>query len=123
MIIHQRCGRTAKATHHGRNDCVSPEEAALANESLFLLRPEDFVVEVGTNAWNGRRIYRGNFQYNGTHYNLGVTDPVARDRFKMRPEGDYPLNNVYTCVSLTEPYEVDGRCHKLVAAIISNLPL
>jgi hypothetical protein len=35
-------------------------------------------------------------------------------------QGDHPLNDVYICVSLTEPYEQDGRCHKLVAAVIKN---
>jgi hypothetical protein len=54
---------------------------------------------------------------------LSLTDPVARDRFSAKEEGGYPLNDVYLCVSLTEPYEHDDRCHKLVAAIISNTPL
>jgi len=33
------------------------------------------------------------------------------------------LNDVYACISLTEPYEKDNRCHKVVAAILSNPPL
>lgn len=110
-------------TNTGCYDCISQAEAATLHDSLALIRPGDFVVEVGTNYWTGKKTYRGRFEYNGTHYNLSLTDPVARDRFSAKQEGGYPLNDVYLCVSLTEPYEHDDRCHKLVAAIISNTPL
>jgi hypothetical protein len=88
----------------------------------MLIRPENFTVEVGRNYRTGKKSCRGKFDYNGTHYNLSVTDPIARDAFATKPEGDYPWNDVYICVSLTEPYEHDDRCHKLVAAIISKKP-
>ena len=55
--------------------------------------------------------------------NLSVTDPAARDVFGTKEEGHYPLNDVYLCISLTEPYEHDDKCHKLVAAIISQQSL
>ena len=54
---------------------------------------------------------------------LSVTDPVVRGAFAGKEETDYPLNDIYLCVSLTEPYEHDDRCHKLVAAVIVNGPL
>ena len=110
-------------TYAGNYDCISHAEAAALRNSLVLIRPDNFIVEVGRNYWTGRRSYRGKFECNGTHYNLSVTDPVVRDAFAAREETDYPLNDVYLCVSLTEPYEHDDRCHKLVAAIISNPPL
>jgi hypothetical protein len=110
-------------TNAGHFDCISHAEAATVHDSLLLIRPDIFVVEVGRNHWTGRKSYRGKFQYNGTHYNLSVTDPVVRDAFAAKEEADYPLNEVYLCVSLTEPYEHDDRCHKLVAAIISKQPL
>ncbi len=59
----------------------------------------------------------------GTHYNFSVTDPVVRSAFSRKDEGDYSISDVYVCLSLTEPYEGDGRCHKLVAAIMKNPPL
>lgn len=80
---------------------------------LVLIRPESFSVEVGRNYWTGRKSFRGAFMYNGTYYNLSVTDPVARDAFGPKEEGQYPLNDVYLCVSLTEPFEHDDKCHKL----------
>jgi hypothetical protein len=100
---------------------MSPEEAATQNSSLFLIQPENFAVEVSSSTWNGKtkRIYRGNFIYNQTYYSLSLTDPAARNVFKNENEGQYPIEKVYLCVSLTEPFD-DGRCHKLVAAIITN---
>ena len=110
------------STNAGVYDCISQAEAATAHDSLVLIRPDHFIFEVGRNYWTQKKSYRGKFEYNGTPYNLSVTDPVTRDKFAAKEEGDYPLNDVYLCVSLTEPYEHDDRCHKLVAAIISNPP-
>ena len=110
-------------TQTGHYNCMSQDEAATVHDSLLLIRPDNFKVEVGTNYWTGRKTCRGKFDYSGAHYNLSVTDPAVWNTFASRPEGDYPLNDVYLCVSLTEPYEQDDRCHKLVAAIITNPPL
>jgi len=111
------------STSAGVYDRISQTEAATVSDSLVLIRPEQFYVEVGRNYWTGRKSFRGAFTYNGTHYSLSVTDPVVRDVFGLKEEDRYPLNNVYICVSLTEPHEHDDKCHKLVAAIISQRPL
>ena len=110
-------------TSAGLNDCISHAEATTVHDSLLLIKPGNFAVEVGRNHWTGRKSYRGKFEYNGTHHNLSVTDPIVRDAFAGEDEGDYPLNDSYLCVSLTEPYEHDDRCHKLIAAVISKGPL
>lgn len=112
-------------TRAGYYDCMSPAEAATLENSLLLIKKKAFTVEVGTSSWNGRtkRIYRGKFDYKGIQHNFSLTDPVARSAFSTKQEGDHPLNDVYLCVSLTEPYKEDGRCHKLVAAVIRNPPL
>jgi hypothetical protein len=112
-------------TRAGVYDCMSPAEAATLQNSLLLIRKRDFIVQVGNSTWDGKtkRTYRGKFDYRGTLHNLSLTDPVARNAFSSKEEGEYPLNDVYLCVSLTEPYSEDGRCHKLVAAIICNPPL
>ncbi len=107
----------------GCNDCIGEAEASTLPDSLLLIKPENFNVEVGKHYWTGNRSYRASFDYNGTHHNLSLTDPVARDAFAPKEEGAYPLTDLYLCVSLTEPYEHDDRCHKLVAAIIKNPPL
>ena len=112
-------------TRAGVYDCMSPAEAETLQNSLLLIKKKDFTVEVGSSTWDGRtkRIYRGKFDYKGTHYNFSLTDPAARAAFSAKDEGDYPLTDVYLCVSLTEPYKEDTRCHKLVASIIKNPPL
>lgn len=112
----------ADHTRAGLYDCMSPIQAQTLKSSLLLIKKKTFTVEVGSSTWNGRtkRIYRGKFEHKGTRHNFSLTDPVARRVFADKEEGDYPLSDVYLCVSLTEPYEEDGRCHKLVAAVIAN---
>jgi Dual OB-containing domain len=112
-------------TRAGCYDCMSPAEAETLKSSLLLIKKKEFTVEVGSSTWDGRtkRIYRGKFDYKSTHHNFSLTDPVARQGFSGKEQGEYPLSDVYLCISLTEPYEEDGRCHKLVAAAITSPPL
>jgi hypothetical protein len=108
------------STRAGVYDCMSSAEASTARNSLLLIKNKDFTIEVGSRIWDGvkSRTYRGNFQYNGTYYSFSLTDPTARKAVEGKDEGEYPLNDVYLCVSLTEPFDEDGRCHKLVAGVI-----
>ena len=55
-------------------------------------------------------------------HELKLTD-LSRLVGLARENGVYPLNNVYLCISLTEAYDGDGCCHKLVATILSEQPL
>lgn len=114
------------STSAGSFNCISQSEASTLHDSLVLIKRKNFVVEVGSKTWQGRtsKTYRGNFKYKGTDYSLSLTDPVATEVFSTKDGGEYELNNVYLCISLTEPWEKDhNRCHKLVAAIIKNPPL
>jgi hypothetical protein len=111
------------STTTGTFDRISQAEAATVHDSLVLVKPEDFAVEVGRNYWTGRNSFRGTFRYNGTYHNLSITDPVVRDVFGKKEQGHYPLNDVYLCISLTEPFEHDDKCHKLVAAVICQQTL
>jgi hypothetical protein len=115
-------GRTSSGVY----DCISQAEAAPLGDSLVLIKTERIRVEVRSKTWEGRksRVYRGRFRYNGVGYCLKVTDPVAMAVFDAKGEGDYEINDVDLCVSLTEPWERDNnRCHKLVASILRNPPL
>ncbi len=110
----------------GAFNCISQEEAATLRDSLMLIRPEHFSVKVGSKTWDGRtrKTYRGSFRYRGISYILQLTDPITISHFETADVGDYALNNVHICVSLTEPWPVDNnRCHKLVAAVFSEQPL
>ena len=110
-------------TSAGLYDCLSQGEAAQLNDSLLLIKAKNFTIKIGTSYWNGKKTYRGDFSYKNVAHNLSLTDPIARDVFGPKGEGDYILSDVYLCISLTEPYKEDGRCHKLVAAVIRNPPL
>ena len=114
------------STGTGVFNCISQAEAATLHDSLLLIKKKTFTVEVGSKTWNGKttKTYRGNFKYKGTDYSLSLTDPVAINAFAAKDEGDYKLSDVFLCISLTEPWKKDNnRCHKLVAAIMSNPPL
>ncbi|MBI4876852.1 MAG: hypothetical protein HY822_19620 [Acidobacteria bacterium] len=114
------------STHHGTNDCVSQASAARLTSSLLLIKPQTLNVQVQTEGGvfgPAKKRVRADFRYNGTVYNFVVTDPVAELAFLARGEGVFPLDSAYLCVSLTEAYERDGRCHKLVAAIIREQAL
>lgn len=103
----------------GYFDCMSEAEAFTVRGSLVLIKPDNFSVEVGPHYYTGKRTWRAGFAYNGTHYNMSLTDPVVTSKYAT--DGTYALNDVYTCISLTEPWEKDNnRCHKLVAAVITN---
>ena len=110
-------------THHGVNDCVSGQLARTLTSSLVLIRPDSVVIRVGREgAAEFPRKTRALFKYDGVDYSLKVTDPVAEEPFQIQGDGEYPLDDVYFCVSLTEPWERDGRCYKIVAGILGRQP-
>jgi hypothetical protein len=105
----------------GWNNCIGAEQAEEIHDSLVLIRPENLAVAVRSETREGaiaKKCWTA-FRYNGTHYRLRLTDPIVTKAFQAKNEGDYPFEDVYICVSLTGPYKEDGRCHKLVAAVLS----
>ena len=112
-------------TSHGLFDCVTSEDTRQANASLYLLHLDSFTLELCPILQN-RRSYRGLFEHRGVHHNFSVTDPAARDHLdagKATRIPFQPASSLYLCVSLTEPYPGDHRCHKLIAAILTDPPL
>ena len=107
-------------TSTGNYDCVSRTKAKKLRNSLLLIKRKNFTVKVTPNSYDGKRTVRGAFEYQGVRHNLSLTDPVARSAFWYKGLGDYPLQDVYLCLSLTEVFQADRRCHKLVAAVISD---
>ena len=70
-----------------------------------------------------KRRVRADFEYNSTGYRFMVTDPIAEKAFLGDNDGVFPVLDAYLCISLTEPFEGDGKCHKLVATIFTEEPL
>jgi hypothetical protein len=124
------CGRTdpplkplSEFAEPALYDRISQEEAYALHNSLLFIKPDSIRIHVEINPWTNKKQTRGDFVYQGTNYNLKVTDPVACSIFQSKESGVYPLEEVYLCVSLTEPWENDNNCYKLVAAIITQQPL
>ena len=107
-------------TRDGHNDCMTASEASSLNSSLLFIEVENFTVEALSNRFREGRAYRGRFFHREKYYNFSVTDPGIREMFDSQEEGDYSLENVYLCLSLTRPYEIDKRCHKLIVAVIGK---
>lgn len=112
------------SSYNGRNDRVAMQVASQLNHSLVLIEPQDLTIYVqleGSDFGNPKRKVRADFIHLGASYRLVVTDPVAERAFFARPNGVYPLQDAYLCISLGEEYQ--GSCYKLVATILSKQPL
>ena len=112
----------ADHTRTGQANCVAAAEAVGADRSLYLIQCAELRME---RIWKpgGGPAYRGTFALNGTSYTLAVTDPVATSPLAYLREDEKATLRVrepYLCVSLAEPFSGDGRCHKLIAAVISE---
>ena len=107
-------------TKSGRNNCVSRQKAARLKCSLFLIQSPRLTIQVSATSRkrDARLKYKGSFVYNETGYFMTVTDPIVIDYLGHKGAGKYHFESVYLTVSLTEPFEWDGRCHKLIAAVM-----
>jgi hypothetical protein len=114
--------RNGDSSFYGLNDRVRVEAASTAQHSLVLIAPEALTIQVreeGGEFDHPRRRLRARFQYRREAYCLPVTDPVAERAYLAREDGDYPVSEVYLCVSLGEAH-TDGCCYKLVATVIAK---
>jgi hypothetical protein len=90
--------------------------------SLTLIEPNDISWYI--QYYGNKRKTRVLFQLGGIRYNLGITDPVWKQRLSGLSEGVHPKEAanigqkdklLYT-ISLSLPF--NGNCYKLVAGII-----
>ena len=65
-----------------------------------------------------KRKMRALFIYNKYKYNLSITDPKVESYFFKKQDGKYQINNLYSCISISEPFQ--DYCYKLVASMITN---
>ena len=99
---------------------TDPEDAIEA--SLAVIRPGGRIIFRKEHRFNKAK-FRVNFKLNGQFYDLALTDPAILTRMSKLSDGDYQPDaigvdaNPYLTISLSEPFEVTGRCYKLVAAV------
>jgi len=109
------------SSYSGLNDRVDSKDSDVLHSSLRLIHVDTVIVEVsrpGVSFGNQKRKVRGQFEHAGTHYNLGVTDPVYEKRYRALPDGRHQLGEACLTISLGEPFE--GYCYKLIAAVIER---
>ena len=111
--------QNGESTQFGENNCVSNP---LAQEgSLRLFRAQDVKVEWVSDGYDGPR-HRpyAVFRLNNSAYRIRVTDRREHSPWE-RPIGnrvDCLIPDCFVCVSLTQKFSGDNRCHKLIACII-----
>lgn len=89
-----------------------------------MVRASNLVIRLGRDP-TGRVSYRSRFDYNGTRYDLLLTDPEARRKLGPRIPPttgklvDVPVGSVRICVSLARGLQ--GVHYKVVATILEGL--
>ena len=89
--------------------------------SLYLIEVPCLRLWVGAKApghFDPKRIVRGEFNYHGTVYRLGVTDPVIEIKYLSGQDGQYDIPQAVLCVSLGDPFE--GYFYKLIAVCFTR---
>ncbi len=94
---------------HPLNYRVPLEHLRNVQSSLVLIEPENLIIS----SINTRKP-RATFNFQGIPYNLPMTDPIIKERY--RDNGCHSFPDALICVSLAEQY---GRyAYKLIAAVI-----
>jgi hypothetical protein len=96
-------------------------------QSLYLIRPKDFTIQIQTKTWNGEqhKQQRAVFLYKRKEYNLSLTDPIALDKYcpnsiHMDDQVIHPNcgDRCLLCVSLTPEFGEQEYHYKVVASVI-----
>lgn len=113
-----------ESTKNGMNDRVCADIAQKQSNSLILVQPELLQMRVtleGAQTDNARRRVRGIFSLAGFEYALSITDPVIEKPMLRNPDGySRELRRPLLCISLSEKFESQNACYKLIAGVIDT---
>ena len=84
----------------GKNDLVPPTRISEVSNSLYLINPHSFTIQVVQGTYSLQ--VRGHFTYLGADYNLRVTDPILEEKFIPKGVGEYKIEDVLLTISLAE---------------------
>ena len=111
----------SESTYYGLHDKISPIVAGSHYTSLQLITLPRLAIEVrsepGYEGRPARKRVRGRFQVGGLQYLLSVTDPVVEETYLARDLGEYSIDRVAMCVSLTEIW--NGYAFRVIASVIT----
>ncbi len=101
----------------GKNDRVRFDDLQGIEQSLYLIKPEDFTIFVMDNTEKSGppKKHRAEFFFNQVRYNLSITDPWVENKYTTN--GKYALDECLVCISLGDEFK--GFAYKLVAAVIT----
>jgi hypothetical protein len=123
--LDQRAGplwMNGDSTVSGFNDRVPAALAEREPYSLVLVQPENLKITVdteGADRGNARRRVRGHFSLAGYNYVLAITDPVVEKAILSNADGfSTELPNPILCISLSEKFEAQNACYKLIAGVM-----
>lgn len=106
-------------TNAGLNDEMLTSVASLQPYSICMIHVPAVSIRV-SKPWD-KRVVRAHFEYNGTQYNLKVTDPKIERQYLAGSNGSYDIGECLLAISLAEPFvkgQGDSCQYKLIAAII-----
>ena len=114
------------STVSGLNDKVPAALAEREKYSLVLVQPEHLKITVDTEGADrgmARRRVRGHFSLAGCDYVLAITDPVVEKPILLNPDGfSTELQNPILCISLSEKFDAQNACYKLIAGVMRVSP-
>jgi hypothetical protein len=115
-----------ESTGSGLNDRVPAAVAERQRNSLVLVQPELLKITVGTegaDVGNPRRRVRGHFSLADHDYVLAITDPIVEKQIMTNPDGfSRELQKPILCISLSEKYNAQNACYKLIAGVMGGCP-
>jgi hypothetical protein len=115
---------TGNSSSRGMNDQITSQAAFGLHDSLRLLKPTDFVLQIREERAYGtdrtKRSMRGAFTHHGHRYLLKVTDPLFTGQIGNFAVGqNLPMNDVFITVSVSDELVTRAMHFKLIAAIIT----
>lgn len=110
------------STSYGLNDRIPSAVAKSLRSSLKLVQPDSIKMRLGIEgATFGRpkRKIRGSFGIAGIEYELAITDSFVEKSFASATEGkSRVITRPILCISVSEPFEKQNACYKLIAGVL-----
>ncbi len=107
---------------YGKNDLVPPDRIGEVVNSLYLINPHKFSVQIVSS--NFGRQTRGVFTYLGAEYNLRITDPVLEYNYRSKADGEYVIQDALITVSLAHDLHTVSKSpqstgyYKVIAGVV-----